>query len=163
MASAVMAYSASANMAYRLTDGDAMPFFFKHLVMLVMGIVAIIYLQHFEFRYFSRLSQLGIWVAAALLLVTLLFGRNVNSAQRWIMGFQPSDLAKIVLVIYVARMLAKNKANIKDFKEGLLPILIPIGAICVLILPADFSTAAMLLAVCFALLFGVALDLFCSL
>ena len=157
--SAIMAYSASANMAYRLTDGDATPFFFRHLVMLVLGIVTIIYLQHFEFRYFSRLSQLGIWVAAALLLVTLIFGRNINSAQRWIMGFQPSDLAKIILVIYVARMLAKNKGKIKNFKEGLVPILIPIGGICLLILPADFSTAAMLLTVCFALLFvgGVAI------
>jgi len=157
--SAIMAYSASANMAYRLTDGDATPFFFRHLVMLVLGIVTIIYLQHFEFRYFSRLSQLGIWIAAALLLVTLIFGRNINSAQRWIMGFQPSDLAKIILVIYVARMLAKNKGKIKNFKEGLVPILIPIGGICLLILPADFSTAAMLLTVCFALLFvgGVAI------
>ena len=154
-----MAYSASSNMAYRLTDGDAMPFFFKHLVILVVGIVTIIYLQHFEFRYFSRLSQLGIWIAGVLLLVTLLFGRNVNSAHRWIMGFQPSDLAKIVLVVYVARMLAKNKNVIKNFKEGLLPILIPIGTICILILPADFSTAAMLLTVCFTLLFvgGVAI------
>lgn len=157
--SAIMAYSASANMAYRLTDGDAIPFFFRHLVMLVLGIVTIIYLQHFEFRYFSRLSQMGIWVAAALLLVTLIFGRNINSAQRWIMGFQPSDLAKIILVIYVARMLAKNKDKIKNFKEGLAPILIPIGGICLLILPADFSTAAMLLTVCFVLLFvgGVAI------
>ena len=157
--SAIMAYSASANMAYRLTDGDATPFFFRHLVMLVLGIVTIIYLQHFEFRYFSRLSQLGVWVAAALLLVTLIFGRNINSAQRWIMGFQPSDFAKIILVIYVARMLAKNKGKIKNFKEGLVPILIPIGGICLLILPADFSTAAMLLTVCFALLFvgGVAI------
>ena len=157
--SAIMAYSASANMAYRLTDGDAIPFFFRHLVMLVLGIVTIIYLQHFEFRYFSRLSQLGVWVAAALLLVTLIFGRNINSAQRWIMGFQPSDFAKIILVIYVARMLAKNKGKIKNFKEGLVPILIPIGGICLLILPADFSTAAMLLTVCFALLFvgGVAI------
>ena len=157
--SAIMAYSASANMAYRLTDGDATPFFFRHLVMLVLGIVTIIYLQHFEFRYFSRLSQLGVWVAAALLLVTLIFGRNINSAQRWIMGFQPSDFAKIILVIYVARMLAKNKGKIKNFKEGLVPILIPIGGICLLILPADFSTAAMLMTVCFVLLFvgGVAI------
>lgn len=157
--SAIMAYSASANMAYRLTDGDAIPFFFRHFVMLVLGIVTIIYLQHFEFRYFSRLSQLGIWVAAALLLVTLIFGRDINSAQRWIMGFQPSDLAKVILVIYVARMLAKNKGKIKNFKEGLVPILMPVGGICLLILPADFSTAAMLLTVCFALLFvgGVAI------
>lgn len=156
--SSVMAYSASSNLAYRLTDGDATPFFFKHVAILVIGIVTIIYLQHFKFRYFSRLSQIGIWIAAVLLLVTLMFGRSVNSAQRWIMGFQPSDLAKIVLIIFVARLLAKNHKNIKSFKEGLLPILIPIAGICVLILPADFSTAFMLFVVCFVLLFvgGVA-------
>lgn len=157
--SSVIAYSASSNLAYRLTDGDATPFFFKHVAILIIGIVLIIYLQHFQFRYFSRLSQIGIWFAAVLLLVTLLFGRNVNSAQRWIMGFQPSDLAKIVLVIYVARLLAKNHEKIKNFKEGLMPILIPIGGICLLILPADFSTAFMLLVVCFVLLFvgGIAI------
>ncbi len=156
--SSVMAYSASYNLANRLTEGDATPFFFKHVFILLMGLVLIVYMQHFKFSYFSRLSQLGIWVAGLLLLVTLLFGRNVNSAQRWIMGFQPSDLAKIVLVIYVARMLAINHSKIKSFRHGLVPILLPIGGICVLILPADFSTAAMLFAVCFVLLFvgGVA-------
>lgn len=159
LSSAVIALSASSNMAYRLTDGNATPFWFKHVATLIVGVVMMIYLQHFQFKYFSRISQMGIWVAGALLLVTLLFGRNVNSAQRWIMGFQPSDLAKIVLILFVARMLTINASNIKNFKEGVLPIIIPIALICMLILPADFSTAFMLGAVCFAMLFvgGVAL------
>jgi len=159
--SSIMALSASSNLAYRLTGGDASPFWFKHVAILIMGIVLILYLQHFNFKYFSRLSQLGIWVAGILLLVTLVFGKEVNSAQRWIMGFQPSDLAKIVLIIYVSRLLAlkQMKGDVKDFKDGFLPLLIPIGAICLLILPADFSTAAMLFVVCFVLLFvgGVAI------
>lgn len=151
--SSVMAYSASSNLAYRLTDGDATPFFFKHVFILMIGIVMMIYLQHFNFKYFSRLSQLGIYVAGALLLVTLMFGNAVNSAQRWIMGFQPSDLAKIVLIIYLARLLSINKDKLSDFKEGVVPLMIPIAAICILILPADFSTAAMLGAVSFILLY----------
>ena len=151
--SAVMALSASSNMAYRLADGNATPFWIKHVFFLIIGIVIMVYLQHFKFKYFSRLSQVGLWLVIPLLLVTLAFGKNINSAQRWIMGFQPSDLAKVVLIIYVARMLALNKDKITNFKEGLLPILIPIAAICGLILPANFSTAFMLAAVCFTMLF----------
>lgn len=159
LASTVIALSASSNMAYRLTDGNASPFWFKHVAILVLGLVIMIYLQHFKFKYFSRIAQMGIWIAGILLLVTLVFGKNINSAQRWIMGFQPSDLAKIVLILYVARMLTLKKDKISDFKEGVLPILIPIGLICGLILPADFSTAFLLGAVCFVMLFvgGVSL------
>jgi cell division protein FtsW len=159
LASTVIALSASSNMAYRLTDGNASPFWFKHVAILVLGLVIMIYLQHFKFKYFSRIAQMGIWIAGILLLVTLVFGKNINSAQRWIMGFQPSDLAKIVLILYVARMLTLKKDKISNFKEGVLPILIPIGLICALILPADFSTAFLLGTVCFVMLFvgGVSL------
>jgi cell division protein FtsW len=153
LASTVIALSASSNMAYRLTEGDATPFWFKHVATLVMGFVLMIYLQHFKFKYFSRISQMGIWVAGILLLLTLMFGRNINSAQRWIMGFQPSDLAKIVLILYLARMLVLKHDKLHDFKEGVLPLIIPIAGICILILPADFSTAFMLGAASFILLF----------
>ena len=151
--SVVIGLSASSNMAYRLTEGNATPFWFKHVATLVLGFVMMVYLQHFNFKYFSRISQLGIWVSGALLLVTLFFGKNVNSAQRWIMGFQPSDLAKIMLVLYTARLLTVHKDKIKDFRNGVVPILIPIGGICLLILPADFSTAFMLGTACFVLLY----------
>lgn len=153
LASTVIALSASSNMAYRLTEGNATPFWFKHVATLVLGFVMMIYLQHFKFKYFSRISQLGIWVAGILLLMTLLFGKNINSAQRWIMGFQPSDLAKIVLILYVARLLTIKQDKISDFKEGVIPLMLPIAIICVLILPADFSTAFMLGTASFVLLF----------
>jgi cell division protein FtsW len=151
--SIVMALSASSNMAYRLADGNATPFWIKHVFFIIIGLIIILYLQHFKFKYFSRLSQVGLWLVVPLLLVTLAFGKNINSAQRWILGFQPSDLAKVVLIIYVARMIAINKDKITNFKEGLLPILIPIALICGLILPANFSTALLLGAVCFIMLF----------
>ena len=151
--SLVMAYSASSNLAFRIAGGNVVPYLMKHLIILIMGIVFIIYLQFFNFKYFSRLSQIGIFVSILLLFITLLFGVNKGNASRWIMGFQPSDLAKLILVIYVARMLVYKKISIKDFKKGLVPILWPIGLICALILPADFSTAAMLFLVCFIMLF----------
>ena len=151
--SLIMAYSASSNLAFRIAGGNVAPYLMKHLVILLIGIVLIIYLQFFNFKYFSRLSQIGIFVAIVLLFVTLLFGVNKGNASRWIMGFQPSDLAKLILVIYVARMLVYKQVVISDFKQGLVPILWPIAVICVLILPADFSTAALLFIVCFVMLF----------
>lgn len=151
--SLVMAYSSSSNLAFRIAGGNVIPYLMKHLLILIMGVVLIIYLQFFNFKYFSRLSQIGIFVSIVLLFVTLLFGVNKGNASRWIMGFQPSDLAKLILVIYVARMMVYKQVKIKDFKKGLAPILWPIGVICALILPADFSTAAMLFLVCFIMLF----------
>ena len=151
--SVIMAYSSSSNLAYRLLDGDATPYLFKHLTILVFGIILIVYLQFFNFKYFSRLSQLGIYLSVLLLLITLVFGISKGNASRWIMGFQPSDFAKIVLVIYTSRVLVLKKNKIKNFKEGLLPVLWPIVLICGLILPDDFSTAILLFIVCFVLMF----------
>ena len=150
--SIVVAYSASSNMAYRLTDGDATSFLFKHMMLLIAGFTIMIVIHKIKFSLFSRASQLGVYIAAILLLVTLMFGVSKGNASRWIMGFQPSDFAKLVLLIYVARFLAQNKPRIETFK-GLLPALIPIGVICGLILPADFSTAALLFVSCLVLLF----------
>ena len=151
--SIVMAYSSSSNLAFRISGGNVAPYVIKHTLIIVIGIVLIIYLQFFPYKYFSRLSQIGIFVSIVLLFVTLLFGVSKGNASRWIMGFQPSDFAKLVLIIYVSRMLTNKKDVIKDFKKGLLPILWPVALICGLILPADFSTAAMLFTVCFTMMF----------
>ncbi len=151
--SVLVGYSSSANLAIRLSDGDATPYLFKHVTMLVLGVGGMFYMQHFDFKYLSRLSVLGIWVSVVLLLVTMVAGRNINSAQRWLLGFQPSDLAKIVLIIYVARFLVVRKEKLKSFKQGLVPIMIPIATICILIMPSDFSTAFLVFVICFTLLF----------
>ncbi len=151
--SIVMAYSSSSNLAYRLMDGNATPYLVKHTFVIIIGILLIIYLQFFNYKYFSKISQLGIYVSVVLLLVTLLFGVNKGNASRWIMGFQPSDFAKVMLVLYVSRMLVVKKNELTNFKKGLFPVLWPVFLVCGLIFPADFSTAALLFMVCFILIF----------
>ena len=148
-----MAYSSSSNLAFRIAGGNVAPYLIKHTLIILIGIILIIYLQFFPYKYFSRLSQIGIFVSIILLFITLLFGVSKGNASRWIMGFQPSDFAKLVLILYISRMLTTKQDEIKDFKKGLLPILWPVLVICGLILPADFSTAAMLLIVCFTMIF----------
>ena len=79
-----MAYSSSSNLAFRIAGGNVAPYVIKHTLIIVIGIVLIIYLQFFPYKYFSRLSQIGIFVSIVLLFVTLLFGVSKGNASRWI-------------------------------------------------------------------------------
>lgn len=157
--SVLAVYSSISSLAYKYTDGNTLYFLFKHGIMLITGF-GIMYAAHkLHFKYYSRISQLAIWLAAVLLLLTLLLGTNLNDASRWLtipvinQNFQTSDFAKIALVAYVARLLSLRKDKLHSFKEGVLPILLPIALVCGLILPANFSTAAILFATCFIILF----------
>ncbi len=119
-----------------------------------------IYITHLiPYRYFSRLAQLMLIVAVPLLLVTLFFGEDINKASRWLeipvigMTFQTSDFAKLALVMYVARVLSQEQENIRDFYRAFLPVIFPVGIVCVLILPEDLSTALILFMTCVVLMF----------
>lgn len=152
-------YSSISSLAYKNYDGNTFYYLFKHGLMLSVGMLIIYYVHRVHFKYFSRISQIAVWAAVVFLLLTLIFGANINDASRWLripiinQNVQPSDFAKIALITYVARMLALKQDTIKSFKDGVLPVLIPIGLICGLILPANFSTAALLFAVCLVLMF----------
>jgi cell division protein FtsW len=151
-------YSAISTLAYK-AKGNSLFFLFKHGGMIVLGFMVMYFVHRMAFRYFSRLSKILLLVAAGLLAYALFFGQNLNDANRWIsipftgLTFQPSDFAKIALIIYVGRTLAVNRDRLDDFKEGVMPVLWPIGLICGLILPANFSTAAMLAGICFLMMF----------
>ena len=151
-------YSAISTLAYK-AKGNSLFFLFKHGGMIVLGFVVMYFVHRMAFRYFSRLSKILLLVAAGLLAYALFFGQNLNDANRWIsipftgLTFQPSDFAKIALIIYVGRTLAVNRERLDDFKEGVMPVLWPIGLICGFILPANFSTAAMLAGICFLMMF----------
>jgi cell division protein FtsW len=151
-------YSAISTLAYK-ADGNSFGFLLKHSFMIVLGFGLMYFIHKVNYRYFSKFSQLLIWVAAGLLLITLLFGSNINSADRWIripiigLTFQTSDFAKVVLMVYIARLLNQKKDLLHDFKLGVVPVLLPIGVICGLILPANFSTAAMIAMVCFIMMY----------
>lgn len=151
--SILIVYSSSSQLSYKFKGGNTEAYLVKHVFILGLGFLVMMYVHKIKFKYFSRLSQLGVIISAVLLFITLLMGTNVNSASRWIMGFQPSDLAKIALIVYVARQLTLYKNEFKKFKPFAIRVLAPIAIICGLILPADLSTAMMLFVVCMVLIF----------
>jgi cell division protein FtsW len=157
--SILVVYSSVVALAYRYKNGDTGSYLFKHIFTVATGIFLMYLIHKIKYSYFSRISQIGIILAAPLLLYTLLKGVSAGEANRWLaipgtpLTFQTSDFAKLALITYVARMLSIKQAVIKDFKQGFLPIVIPIIIICGLIFPANFSTAALLFFTCLVLMF----------
>lgn len=151
--SILIVYSSTSQLSYKFKGGNTEAYLFKHVFILGLGFLVMMYVHKINFKYFSRLSQLGVIASAGLLFITLIMGTSVNSASRWIMGFQPSDLAKITLIVYLARQLTLYKDEFKTFKPFAVRVLAPIALICGLILPADFSTSLMLFIDCMVLIF----------
>ncbi len=151
-------YSSTGTLAYKFKAGNTEYYMMKHFIILVIGLF-FMYLAHkVKYVYFSPLFQVALWISVPLLLFTLLFGLDLNDAKRVIplpfnLTFQTSDLAKLTLIMYLARLLTKKQENIKDFKSAFLPLMIPVLVVVFLILPANFSTAAMLFATSLVLLF----------
>ncbi len=157
--SLLLVYSSIVTLAYRHHDGNTFYYLFRHGFILVCGL-GLMYVAHkIKYTYYSKIAQLALYVSIPLLLITLLMGTSINSANRWLtipvinQTFQTSDLAKVALIMFVARFLAKRQDEIKDFNRGFLPLLVPIFIVCGLILPADLSTAAMLFVNCLILMF----------
>jgi cell division protein FtsW len=156
--SVVAVYTATGSLAFNKQAGNTEYYLLKHVMILLMGF-GIMYLAHYvRYQYYSRIAQILLFIAVPLLAVTLATGQ-VNGASRWIMipvinlTFQSSDFAKLALVMYLARILSKKQENIKSFKEAFVPIMLPVGIVCMLILPANFSTAALLFTTCIVLMF----------
>lgn len=145
-------YSASTNLVYVVGNGSTLGHLVKHIVLLIMGFVIIYGVHKIPYRYFSGGSVLMLPVIIVLLIVTLAQGTTIGgaNASRWIripfvgVGFQTSTLAGVVLMVYTARYLARNKEKLIIFKESLLQFWLPVGFVLALILPANFSTTAII-------------------
>jgi len=138
--SLLLVYSSIVTLAYRHHDGNTFYHLFRHGFILVCGL-GLMYLAHkIKYTYYSKIAQLALYVSIPLLLITLLMGTSLNSANRWLtipvinQTFQTSDLAKVALIMFVARFLAIRQDEIHDFKRGFLPLLVPIFIVCGLIL-----------------------------
>lgn len=157
--SLIAVYSSISSLAFKREGGGTLHFLFKHGLMLATGGVIMFYASRLRYTVYSKLSQLALPVTAGLLLLTLLLGSNINDASRWItipiinQSFQTSDLAKVVLVVYLARVIGKNMGGEWSLRDVLFKVMLPVGVICGLILPANFSTAALLFTVCLVLMF----------
>jgi cell division protein FtsW len=137
-------YSSSQSLASSSSGNSTIYYLIKQFIILLVGLFIIITTHLVPYRFFSRLSQIFLYIAIPLLLVTLLSGRDINSARRWLdvpgTGFtiQPSDFAKIALIMYVARILSQKQDLLSNYKEAYMPVILATAAICFLIVPANF-------------------------
>jgi len=151
-------YSSTGSLAYRLQGGNTAYYFLKQFVFIAVGL-AIVFLVHMvNSRVYAPISKMLLLFSIPLLLVTLAFGASLNHAARWLaipglgVTIQTSDIAKMALVMYVANILSQRQKEIKDLKKAFIPIVAPVALICLLILPANFSTALMLGLTCWLLM-----------
>ena len=157
--SILVVYSSVVALAYRYKGGDTGSYLVKHIFIVGSGIFLMYLIHKVKYSYFSRISQIAMLISIPLLIYTLARGVSAGEASRWLaipgtsLTFQTSDFAKLALISFVARMLSLKQDAIKDFKQAFLPIVIPVGIVCALILPANFSTAALLFLTCLVLMF----------
>lgn len=154
-------YSASSNLVYVVGNGTTIGHLVKHGLLLFLGFGIIYGVHKIPAHFFKGLSIIAMPVVLALLIYTIAQGTTIDgaNASRWIrlpfvgISFQTSTLASVVLMIYIARYLSKIKDKAITFKESILPLWAPVFIIVLLILPANFSTAAilffMVLVLCF--------------
>ncbi|UKM66226.1 FtsW/RodA/SpoVE family cell cycle protein [Flavobacteriaceae bacterium GSB9] len=154
-------YSAASNLAYKGGGSNTFAFFVKHFVHLVLGFFIMYGVHKIPYRYFKGLSLVMIPIVLVLLTLTMLQGTTIEgaNASRWIqipfvgMSFQTSTLAAVVLMVYVARYMSKIKDEEITFKSSVLPLWMPVFLVLILILPANFSTAAIMFLMVLMLVF----------
>lgn len=123
-------------------------FLFSHLIKLSIGLFFLYQVHKIKFKYFAKIGVLGFVISIVLLILVFIMGVTVNGASRWLsiagFQFQPSDIAKLSILLFMARQLSKYRNEIKDFKKLFLYVLAPLVVICALILPNNFSTSALI-------------------
>jgi cell division protein FtsW len=159
LVSLLAVYSATGSLAYKNYKGNTEIYLFKQIGFILAGILVIYICHLINYTFYSKVAQIIFWISIPLLFYTLFFGVKMNEGSRWIklpiinMTMQTSDLAKLALFMYLARLLSKKQDIIKDFRKGFLMVIWPVGLTCLLIAPANLSTALLLGASCLLLLF----------
>lgn len=144
-------YSSIGLEAYSHRGPGPTGWFLKHLAIVALTYVAIIVLSRINYRYFSRFAVLGYWASLVLLVVLMALGK------RWLvipgMGqFQPSEIAKVMLIIFVARMIALKKEKTDDLAT-FIQLLFYIALVAGFVLPENFSTAALIFLTCYIMMY----------
>jgi cell division protein FtsW len=157
--SMLVVYSSTGLLAYRFNKGNTEAYLFKQVMLIAIGISIIYFAHRVNYTLYSRVSKILFLLAIPLLLYTLFFGVKLNEGSRWIrlpiinLTFQTSDLAKLALFMYLGRLLSKKQAVIKDFRKGFVPVITPVFIVCLLIAPANLSTALLVGATSLLLMF----------
>lgn len=160
LCSLLLVYTSVVALAYKRQGGDTEHYLVKHAMIMALGFFLMWLTHRVKYTYYSRLAQIALVLSIPLLLYTLSKGgSNINDANRWIaipgtgLTFQTSDLAKLALIMYVARVLTVKQNILDNFKQVVIHIMLPVFVVCGLILPANFSTAALLFTTCLIIMF----------
>ena len=155
--SLIVVYSASSALAVNKYGGNAGKVLLKHGGTLLIGFVMMFVFYRINYKHYAKAAWLLLLPCLALLIYTMFFGQNLNQANRTInlgfFSFQPSELAKIILITYLSRQLYLMGDRLNNFKEVIIWLGAPIFLTAGLIAPENLSTAAILVMVCLVLLF----------
>ena len=149
----VMVLSASSPSALS-ESGDSYAYFSKQLLFAILGIIAMLFISKIDYRFYQKFYKHAWWIALILLALVLLVGREVNGAQRWIyvtdtLSVQPSEMVKMLMILFYAGILMKNRDELGKYKEGFIKhmcFLAPI--IGLLLLEPHFSASMVIIGIC---------------
>jgi cell division protein FtsW len=147
LTSLLVVYSATGSLAYKMYKGNTEVYLFKQFAFIVIGVLLVYFAHRINYTLYSRIALYLFLLAIPLMIFTYFFGATINDGSRWIklpiinMTFQTSDLAKLALFMYLSRQLSRKQDVIGDWKKGFLPLIVPVAIICMLIMPANLSTA----------------------
>jgi cell division protein FtsW len=159
LASLLVVYSATGSLAYKMYKGRTEVYLFKQFAFIALGLIVIYFAHRVNYTIYAKVAKILFLLSIPLLLYTLFFGVRLNEGSRWIrlpvinLTFQTSDLAKLSLFMFLSLLLSRKQDVIKDFKKGFLPVILPVAIICLLIAPANLSTALLVGATSLLLLF----------
>lgn len=152
-------YSASVSVAFARYGGNTTFFLRSQIFLMMFCLLIIVVIHNLPYRVYSSLAGFFVVISIILLIITPIIGIEINSAVRSIeipgtgIRVQASELAKVSLIIYYARMLSKYQNQLNDFKLLSRVFIVPLGIIAVLIMPENLSTALMIFGICMMVLF----------
>jgi cell division protein FtsW len=158
LVSLLAVYSSTGSLAYKYSKSTE-SYLLKQILFIKVGLLLIYFAHRVNYTIYARVAKLLFLVSIPLMIYTFFFGAKLNEGSRWIklpiinMTMQTSDLAKLALFMYLSLLLSRKQNVIKGFKKGFLPIIIPVAIICVLIAPSNLSTALLVGATSFLLMF----------
>ena len=147
-----MVLSASSPSALSET-GNSYSFFSKQLFFAVIGLACMLFISKIDYRFYKKFYKYSWWIALALLLLVLIAGKTINGAKRWLyltesLSFQPSEVVKLLMIIFYAGVLVKNRDELSKYGKGFIKhILFLVPIIGLLLIEPHFSASIVIIAI----------------
>ena len=149
----VMVLSASSPSALA-ESGNSYSYFSKQLIFAILWIIAMLFISKIDYRFYQKFYKHAWWIALILLILVLVAGRTVNGAKRWIyvtetLSVQPSEIVKLLMIIFYAGILMKNRDELSKYGKGFLKHICMLAPIIVLLLlEPHFSASVVIIGIC---------------